>query len=741
MIMVSGKSVEPERQVVSGVKVSSPQNVLMLFLASFLALYFELVVIRYLSTEIRVFAYLKNLALVASFFGIGLGMILGNSPKTMRRFFPLFAALLFLLIAFAPALHLTHLPVPGGQYVMFGHSAIPSGAWALLWLFLQTCVFFAVVPAILYLVVMFFLVLGGLVGERLALLKPLRAYGWNLIGSLAGIIAFTGLSFSTTPPVVWILAGVAVAIPFFIRERWSLVALIILVCVLDLPPIRNLRDHNYDVSGHSLPQQTLWSPYYRITFFEVPPPKGWPRPAVYLVDVNHDYHQKILDLSTEFMARNYPSAKLNREGIEAYSLPYLLAPHPSRVLIVGAGTGNDVAAALRNGATHVDAVEIDPCLVGLGRKYHPEHPYDSAKVSVFVNDARAFFKRANQRYDLIVFGFLDSHTMFSSLSVLRLDDYVYTLESLREARRLLAPNGTAVLAFDSGRDSFITDRIFVTLTRAFGKAPIAYYTGYDSAGVVFVEGSGSAQTISDYPEISSELKTHQASAIASTDHWPFLYLQSKTIPIPVLGVIILFLTFCSGLLRRRIPIRNLVDTQNAHLFFLGAGFMLLETKAVTELSLLFGSTWIVNAVVIAAFLVMGLLANTIMLFRRGSRLLFYVFLFALLGVDLFLPYSVFSGLPSGIGTFVAATFASLPIFFSGLIFSRAFRDAPRPAEGLGVNLLGAVIGGVLENAVMIGGTPILGALAIVLYGLSALSLVSGPRLARVASGIGCANLP
>src|SRR2546422_5389533 len=124
--MVSGTHVQPVEGVVS-VKQSSFRNALMLFLASFLALYFELVVIRYLSTEIRVFAYLKNLALTASFFGIGLGMILGKSPKTMRRFFPLFAAMLFLLIAFAPVLRLTHLPVPGRQYEMFGHPTNPIG--------------------------------------------------------------------------------------------------------------------------------------------------------------------------------------------------------------------------------------------------------------------------------------------------------------------------------------------------------------------------------------------------------------------------------------------------------------------------------------------------------------------------------------------------------------------------------------------------------------------------------------
>src|SRR3984893_12786814 len=85
---------------------SSTRNAWMLLLANFLALYFELVVIRYLSTEVRVFAYLKNLALIASFFGIGLGMVLGKPPKSVGRFFPLVTAALFLLITFASPLGL-----------------------------------------------------------------------------------------------------------------------------------------------------------------------------------------------------------------------------------------------------------------------------------------------------------------------------------------------------------------------------------------------------------------------------------------------------------------------------------------------------------------------------------------------------------------------------------------------------------------------------------------------------------
>jgi hypothetical protein len=91
----------------------------LLFLASFLSLYFELVIVRYLSTEIRVFAYLKNLPLIASFFGLGLGMI-STRGRDKRRFFPAITAALFLAIILAPHIGLTHLPVPGSEYEMLG---------------------------------------------------------------------------------------------------------------------------------------------------------------------------------------------------------------------------------------------------------------------------------------------------------------------------------------------------------------------------------------------------------------------------------------------------------------------------------------------------------------------------------------------------------------------------------------------------------------------------------------------
>jgi len=686
-----------------GTTGSLSRDSVLLFLASCLALYFELVIIRYLSSEIRVFAYLKNLALIASFFGIGLGMILGKPPAGLKRVFPLIVSILFLIIAFASPLRLTHLVFPNDDrdYVMWGEIAsLHSVPWYLQQSLL-TLMFLVIVPGIMYLLVAFFVVFGGIVGERLTRLSPLLGYGINLAGSLAGILGFTLLSFLRLPPSVWLLVGFLASLPFFIRDRRTILAFATIVIAVAFAHPR-----------------TYWSPYYRIDLKELAGPEGRNGLTAYLLSVNHDYHQMILDLSNQSVDR-FPQAKPTRA---AYDLPYRVVSGPKQVLVVGAGTGNDVAAALRNGAFHVDAVEIDPVILDLGRKYHPERPYDSDRVTVFLDDARAYFHKCRRKYDLIVFGFLDSHTLLTSMSSVRLDNYVYTLESFREAKALLAKDGALYLGFSSGR-SFLGDRIFATLSTAFGSTAHAYFIDNEQSGVAYIEGGNvNSAVIADFPEVSGEFQSHMSAITLATDRWPFLYLRSRSIPLMILIVVALFLYVATGVLKRRVPLGGLRDPQNFHLFFLGSGFMLLETKGVTELSLLFGSTWIVNAVVISAFLLMGMLANAVVAKWPVPRHWAYTGLFVALIAGMVVPYSSLAALANIEKVLAATLLVGLPVFFSGMVFSRSFAEVAEPSRSLGINLLGAVVGGVLENLVMIGGTPILGVLAVTLYGVSAIGL-------------------
>jgi len=706
----------PQTNVHSDAAVSPTQaedkaratDICKLFGISFLALYFELVIIRYLATEIRVFAYFKNLPLIASFFGLGLGMAIGPPIRKLNRIFPFVVAILFLCIALAPVLHLTHVPAPTEDYFMFGQDA------TLITHVLQVIRYAVVMLSITSLVIAFFVVVGCVVGDAFSKLPPLTGYAVNLAGSLTGILAFTALSFLRLPPGVWLLIGLLVALPFMYQRAWMVLSFLTVILVVT-----------------ATQGGTYWSPYYRIALEPYPYPGQLVHPQVYLLTANHDGHQTIFDHSAEAIA-GYPPTEFNRSALPRYDFAYELPIRPSEVLVVGAGTGNDVAAALRHGATHVDAVEIDPVIVDLGKQFHHEQPYQSDRVVIHIDDARAFFHKTNKHYDLIVFGFLDSLTVLSSYSSVRLDNFVYTVDSLVEAKNLLRPGGTLILSFNSQRP-FLTERLFATMERAFGTPPAAYQL--NAFDIVLLEGAGKDANVSpEFKSLTADLERGVPSAVVATDQWPFLYLTHPTIPKSMLWVLIPFLIGCVFVLHKSIGLQSLADGQGMQFFFLGAGFLLLETKAVMELSLLFGSTWIVNALVITVFVMMALVANFYAMWLPVSRTWAYVLLLAVLAAELIVPYERLNSMPEPAKIFIAGLLIGLPIFFSGLIFSRSFRDVINPGQALGVNLLGAVIGGVLENTVMLVGTHALDILAILLYALAAISL----RLAitRFRSGFG-----
>jgi hypothetical protein len=248
-------------------------------------------------------------------------------------------------------------------------------------------------------------------------------------------------------------------------------------------------------------------------------------------------------------------------------------------------------------------------------------------------------------------------------------------------------------------------------------------TGYDGDGVVLVEGQGrQTDPGPEVTELTSQLEPQSAAALISTDSWPFLYLAKRTVPLAIFGVLFLFLISADMFLRRMQVLPRLFGKEPLHFLLLGAGFLLLETKAVTELSLLFGSTWVVNAMVIATFLGAGLLANSLVMFLKISRRLPYIGLFLSLGLGIAIPCSGLAGYSTLEKLLGAAILSGLPVFFSGMIFSTSFAEANKPSEALGVNLLGAVIGGALENLVMIWGIPFLGFLAFFLYVFSAAAL-------------------
>jgi SAM-dependent methyltransferase len=698
-----------------------------LFLVSFLALYLELVVIRWLASEIRVFAYFKNLPLMAGFLGLGLGCARWRSRGRLFPWFPLLFGLLCLLPAYAEPLDLVRLRFPDlSVFLWSAEAALPL---------LQAVKFVGIILGIFFLTVAVFTALGEKIGELFDAFPPLTAYSINVAASLLGILAFSAIAFARWPPLLWVAVAAVLSLWFFHRVL-SVTALAVTVALVAWAP-----------------GATHWSPYYRIDFSPLiigaPVQAGHGVQVGYSLDVNRDFHQRALNLSEEFR-RQHPMISrhpMYRHADLVYNLPFRLAAAQERVLVVGAGTGNDVAAALRNGARRVDAVEIDPAILDLGRRHHPEGPYGADGVRVINNDARAFFRQTDGRYDLIIFGFLDSHTMFSSLSSLRLDNYVYTVESLREAIGHLTPRGILTLSFTTDAGEWIGQRLYNTLHEAWGQEPVALHNGRDS-GVTFVAGPGLerqavgrlAGLFSWRPRFPGRDRIWPA-----TDDWPFLYLNPRGRPVAYVLVLGLILLASWLLIRGSFHARDVAF--DWHMFFLGAAFMLVEVKSIAELSLLFGSTWLVNSAVFSGILLMILGANAVVARRAAGQPVrrvptgvpwvpgsFGAGIYAWLGLSLLLPYLTglawLNAWPFVWRAAMGALATSLPIFFAGIIFATSFKGTKDASGALAANMFGALIGGILEYSSMALGIRSLSLVALVLYSLSWLTLAfRGWRLA------------
>ena len=243
------------------------------------------------------------------------------------------------------------------------------------------------------------------------------------------------------------------------------------------------------------------------------------------------YFQRVHDLSLS--NRNVDTDPGLAATRNYYELPYRVYGQPKTVAVVGAGTGNDVAAALRRGADHVDAIEIDPAILLLGRAGHPERPYDDPRVHAIINDARSFLRQTNQTYDMIVYGLLDSHTLLSHASSVRLDSFVYTVQGLREAKARLKPGGIVSLSF-SVLSPQLGRKIYLMMQQAFdGRPPVCVTAGYDGA-IIFLEAKDRSLTSpsaflrqTGFHDSTSVFADPALQADVSTDDWPFLYAPQR----------------------------------------------------------------------------------------------------------------------------------------------------------------------------------------------------------------------
>ncbi|HZC24336.1 MAG TPA: hypothetical protein VE866_13420, partial [Candidatus Binatia bacterium] len=661
-----------------------------LILVSLLSLFLEMLTIRWVSSEIRIFAYFKNFVLVACFLGFGLGCYLCR--RTIRLAAMISPLLLLTIILKTPIspLRRTMAALPmllgGGVEVhVWGVPAMPASWPDMLLAMVVVVPLFAVIATA-------FIPLGQLVGWYLEHSpRGVSAYSVNVLASLTGIAAFTLLSFLHQPPWVWFVIAGALSVLTFWRKPTARKALtatfLVCVCLLALP------DHRHAT--------TYWSPYQKLVL--QPLVLKNQEIAAYSMTTNDSWYQKVINLSPESVAAHPEVFSKFPATQNSYNMPYHFYPSPPSVLVLGAGMGNDVAAALRNGAGHVEAVEIDPLILQLGREYHFEHPYQSPKVHVVLNDARNYIENSRDQFDLIVFSLLDSHTTASHFTNIRIDNYVYTREALHRVKQLLRPDGLLIVKFQVD-NPWIAGRLFGLMRDAFGQDPIQFQTdegGFDSSGRFFVAGSRERLDHATADSwLASYLATHShmpmQAASLTTDNWPYFYQHEPGLPISVILISVAVLIIFGWFLRQTSGEGTTVDL---HFLLLGAGFMLLEAQIVSKMALLFGTTWVVNAVVVSGLLCLIVAANLIYeAFPRIPLPLAYVGLFVTLAVMFTVPIEkLFFD-----SWLLRATLATLvlcsPVFFAGIIFVSSFARAGFRGSALGSNLFGSLIGGLLESS-------------------------------------------
>lgn len=721
-----------------------------LFWLSVVGLFFELLVIRWMGTEVRACSIYKNFPLIACYVGLGFGFMKDSGKEKWFKLFPVFLIVLVVALATSDWTGLAYIMAPSAS------TSISTTWWdgyhppesaikdTNTYIVVSLLSFFLLIVT----VALTFAGIGERLGRLFNELKPLEAYAVNLVGSAIGIFLFSILSFLGTPPFVWILVGALPAV--WVLRRHKLSIAILLACAV-VPLVVPARGMTYTDAERST-CETRWSPYHRVDmaplFYSFGEGDKKERKQVgHTISVNKGYFQQPLNLSKEFVESAGNPERITNFIYDQYEFPYQFIK-PKKVLILGAGTGNDVAAALRMGAEHVDAVEIDPLMAKLGKEIHPEHPYDSPKVRVFVDDARAFLRKSNEKYDLVLTGFLDSHTVAGNSLSVRLDDYVYTVDGMKSAMDHLKPGGLYSICYCATED-FINRRLLENMRVAMGKDSGKRMLGLlkEKTMVFHFLAPVSDEMIAKVPEMEAlgyeNISNSDTKGIKpSTDDWPYLYLKPTSGLDPVYLIVNLIVLALAWLWCGK-SIRANHSAGKWQLFFLGAAFLLLELSIIDRMALIFGTVWIVNSVCIFAVLLAIILANMVVLKKPGvfKPDILYGLLFVSILAIYFMPLEIASELGMWVGGSIAAAISVVPIFIAGLIFSGSFSFEKQPAVGLAFNMFGAVLGGLLEYSATYTGIRGLLLIAFCLYAISFACLKLSKRGKASAAVAGGGEIP
>jgi hypothetical protein len=245
---------------------------LQLFALSFLALFLELMMIRWVPSVVHLVAYYANLMLISSFLGLGLGAMLSSSVVQLLPWFPRVLVLNvgFLLLGGSGAM-----PTSSAETRFFSGDA---QIWN-----------YAILIGVFVLNTASFVPLGQQIGILFGRIRALNAYSWDLGGSLCGTLACEFFSYLYFSPFIGMALVASLFLVLVPQKRAGSLLLLAAVCGAMFLASRSV---------------AIWSPYYFVTIHDkskshrdvlVDAPKHDLRhmknPPLYAVNVNHDFYQ------------------------------------------------------------------------------------------------------------------------------------------------------------------------------------------------------------------------------------------------------------------------------------------------------------------------------------------------------------------------------------------------------------------------------------------------------------------
>src|SRR5262249_54130251 len=384
-----------------------------------------------------------------------------------------------------------------------------------------------------------------------------------------------------------------------------------------------------------------------------------------VIEVNHIFHQSMAPV----VFKEY-----------FYQWPYAVFGDTfDNVLVLGAGSGTDVAAALQHGAKHVDAVDIDPVILRLGAERHPDHPYSDPRVTIINDDARHYLRTTTKRYDLIVFALIDSLTVQSSFSGVRLESYMFTRESFEAVRDRLSPDGVMAV-YNYFREKWLVDRLANTIAGVFGPEPLPHVHQDPPYPGVIPPGPPPPRphALPPPPPSPRHRLARDPSVVVAPDDWPFLYMRAPELPrhyVAALAIVLAISAIAIWLARAVAG----GGGWSWHFFCLGAGFMLLETKSIVQFALLWGSTWSSAALAIASVLAMALASALVASRVEIPRGVAFAALLALVLLNFLVPVGRVTLESRALESLVYGVLVFSPVFCAGLLFSSSFKESSSAA--------------------------------------------------------------